>query len=290
MILVTGATGNVGSEVVSQLIATGCHVRALVRDPLKAARWNDRVDISIGDFRDPESVARASTGVRSVLLIASGTDDQSFSKILAAAHGCGVSHVVFVSGMVAGWTDSEGGVWFRNKEKILGACGLPWTVLRPCDFMTNTYQWIDTIEREGAVYNPTGGATTALIAPEDVASAAVKCLTHANFDGRTLNLTGSEALSVPEQVEILSQVLGRSIRAIDVSVQEAVRNLMRAGMSETAAGHTGEIYEREGRGEGSTITRDFTEITAKAPKTFRAWAKDHAGKFRWPRLPRERQL
>jgi (4-alkanoyl-5-oxo-2,5-dihydrofuran-3-yl)methyl phosphate reductase len=280
MILVTGATGNIGREVVTQLIAAGWPVRAFVRDARRAPPWGTRVDIAIGDFREPESAARACAGVQSVLLIAVGTDDESFSKVLAAAQRSGASHVVFVSGTVAEWVDSAGGAWFHNREKILGAFGLRWTVLRPCDFMTNTYQWIGTIEREGAVYNPTGGARTALIAPEDVASVAVKCLTQSNFDGRTLHLTGAEALSVPEQVALLSQVLSRPIRCVDVSVQQAVENLIRSGMSAISARYVEEIYEREGRGEGSKITRDFVEITAKAPKTFRAWAEDHSKNFR----------
>lgn len=279
MILVTGASGNVGSEVVSQLIDDGQRVRAFVRDPVKAARWNARAEIAIGDFGDPESIARACAGVRSVLLIAAGTDVAALSKLLDAMRMSGAPRIVFISGSVANWPDSQIGALFRDREDVVENCGSPWTILRPCDFMSNTYQWADAIKREEVVHNPIDSAKISLIAPEDIATVAVKCLTSGEVDGRTLNLTGGEALTVPDQVEILSQVLGRPIRCKEVSVEQAVGGLIQSGMSKTSAQYVGEIYERERRGQSSAITRHFTEMTAKEPKTFRAWAGDHSERF-----------
>jgi (4-alkanoyl-5-oxo-2,5-dihydrofuran-3-yl)methyl phosphate reductase len=279
MILVTGATGNVGSEVVAQLIAAGCRVRGLTRDPLKAARWNDRAETAIGYFRDPESIARACAGVRSVLLIAAGADVAPLSKLLDATRLSGAPRIIFISGSVADWPNSEIGALFRDREGVVRNCGLPFTVLRPCDFMSNAYQWTNTIKRRGVVYNVLGSAKSALIAPEDVAAVAVKCLTTGEFDGQTLMLTGSEALSVPEQAEILSQTLRTPIRCIEVSVAQAVDSLIQSGMSEVAARYAGEIYERERRGEAEKLAQQFATITGKTPRTFREWAQEHMEKF-----------
>lgn len=279
MILVTGATGNIGRKVVSQLIAARLPTRVFVRDSSKAAHWANRVELNVGDFQDAPSFARACEGVRSVLLIAVGTDVTVLSKLLDAMRMSGALRMVFISGSVANWPDSEIGALFRDRESVVKDCGLPWTILRPCDFMSNAYQWADAIKREGIVYNPLGNVKSALIAPEDIAAVAVKCLTSAEYVGQTMNLTGSEALSVPEQVEILSQALKRPIRCIEVSAQQAVTHLIQSGMPEISAQYVAEIYERERRGEAAKLTPDLVNITSRQPKAFREWVQDHADHF-----------
>jgi uncharacterized protein YbjT (DUF2867 family) len=146
--------------------------------------------------------------------------------------------------------------------------------------MSNTYQWIGTVMDHGVVYNPTGDFRNALIAPEDVGAAAVRCLTSQDFNGQTITLSGGELLSVPEQVNILSEVLNRPIRCVDVSVDTAVENLVRAGIPAASAWYAGEIYERTRLGNAAKLTSDLVKITDRDPKTFHSWVQDHAGKFR----------
>jgi (4-alkanoyl-5-oxo-2,5-dihydrofuran-3-yl)methyl phosphate reductase len=286
MILVTGATGNVGSEVLSQLAAARWPVRAFVRDPHKATPWADRVEIAEGDFNDTESFARAADGATAALLIAvSGFADHA-AGLLRAAQASGVARVVLVSGSVAEWPDSDVGKWFRNCEDAVRNCGLGWTILRPCNFMSNAYQWISSITREGAVYNPTGGGKAALIAPEDVALVAANYLKSPGGDSTTVQLTGGEVLDVLRQVKILAQILGKPIRCVDVSIQAATEKLIGSGMPEASARFTAEIYERTLRGQAAALTQDFIRITGNSPRTFRSWVHDHIGKFLRPSVTR----
>ncbi|MGA9884402.1 MAG: NAD(P)H-binding protein [Candidatus Acidiferrales bacterium] len=279
MILIAGATGNIGSEVVSQLTAANCPTRIFIRDPRKAPHWGKDVEIAVGDFRHPESFARAAKGADSIFLVASGTGGEVFSKLLGALRYVGAPRVVFISGTVAEWPRSEVGRWFRDREDKIRNCGLRSTILRPCDFMSNTYQWIATMKEQHVVYNATGTAKAALIAPEDVAAVAVTCLTSSQFEGQTIGITGGESLSVPEQVHIIAEALKVPIRCVDISVQQAVENLMRTGMSESSARSAGEIYDRTRRGKSARLTRGFTKITATAPKTFREWVQQHSERF-----------
>ncbi len=263
----------------SQLAAAGFLTRAFVRDPRKALHWGNRVQVAVGDLRYSESFARAAEGANSVILIATGTDAEKFARLLDALRENSAVRIVFISGSVAEWRHSEVGGWFREREEKVRNCGLRSTILRPCDFMSNTYQWIATIKEQRVVYNPTRVAKTALIAPEDVATVAVTCLRSSDFEGQTIGFTGGESLSVLEQVHILAEVLKVPIRCVDISVQQAVDNLTRAGMSERSARSVGEIYERTRRGESARLTRDFARITAKSPKTFREWVQEHSEKF-----------
>jgi uncharacterized protein YbjT (DUF2867 family) len=279
MILVTGATGNVGSAVVKQLIADGWAVRAFVRDLSKTGHWGDRVEPAIGDFNDPESFSRAAEAAEAILLVAAGGFADHAADLLNAARASGVERIVLISGSVAEWLASDAGEWFRNCENAVRNCGLRWTILRPCNFMSNAYQWIGTINREGLVYNPTGNSKAALIAPEDVAHVAARCLESPDRGGKTIPLTGSEAFNVPQQVQILAEVLRKPIRCVDVSVETGVDQLIRSGTAPASARSTAEIYEKMLRGEAAAITADFTGITGKQPKTFRSWVRDHREKF-----------
>jgi uncharacterized protein YbjT (DUF2867 family) len=280
MILITGATGNVGSEVVSLLVASGQPTSVFVRDRRKAAQWSNRAQVAVGDFSDPDSFARAAEGTESIFLIAAGTSSENFCRLLRLARAGRAPRVVFVSGTVADWPDCEIGALFRNWEQIVRACGLPWTILRPCDFMSNTFQWIGAIRNQGAVYNCTSEAKSALIAPGDVAATAVACLTSSDFDGQTIGLTGDELLSVPEQVEILRGILRRPIQCVDISIDTAVESLRHSGASEASARFAREMYEMEARGEAAKLNGNFAKLTGRPPKTFRVWAQDHSERFR----------
>lgn len=145
--------------------------------------------------------------------------------------------------------------------------------------MSNAYQWIGTINAEGLVYNPMGDARFAAIAPEDIAVVAVKALVDPGLSGDVFELTGGEMLSVREQVGILSKVLGRSIRCVDVPAETAVQNLIRAGIPPQLAAAVGESYEAVRNGRILAIKDTVEKVTGRKPITFETWARQHASRF-----------
>jgi uncharacterized protein YbjT (DUF2867 family) len=277
--LVTGATGNVGREVVSRLLADGAKVRVFTRDPGKAARWGDRVQLATGDFTDPDSFEHAIAGAQGVFLMNGGPDAASFRRLVAAAKVWGDPRIVFLSTILAGVPDSKMGQLHKDREDAIRESGLPGKFVRPGGFMTNAFQWIGTIKAEGAVHNAMGNGKFAPIAPEDIAAVVVEALKAPNYPDEVFELTGRELLSVPEQVGILARVLGKPIRCVDVPVETAIQGLIRAGVPAQMAAAAGQSFEavRDGR---AAIVRDTVEtMTRRPPKTFEAWAREHASHF-----------
>jgi uncharacterized protein YbjT (DUF2867 family) len=286
MFLVTGATGNVGSQVVAQLLARGESVRVFVRDANKVAQWGDRVEIAIGDFTRPDSFARATAGADGVFLLNGGPDGEPFTRLIAAAREQGNPRIVFLSTLFAGLADSQVGKLHKDKEDAIRASGLRGTFVRPGGFMSNAYQWIGPIKAEGVVYNVMGGGKFAPIAPEDIAAVVVEALTAPRHsyddmtnDGDVLELTGRELLTVPDQVNILSDILGKSLRCVEVSSQAAIDGLIRGGTPPHMAAAVAESFDaiREGR---AVIVKDtVARVTGHPPKTFETWAREHAARF-----------
>jgi uncharacterized protein YbjT (DUF2867 family) len=151
--LVAGATGNVGSEVVARLLAAGYRTRVFMRDPSKAAPWGDRVEIAIGDFQKPDTFARATAGVDAVFLMHQSPDQEAFARLIAAATES-QPRIVFLSSLAANQPDLQVGRLHLLKENTIRESGLQAKFIRPGGFMSNAYQWIGSINAEGAVYNP----------------------------------------------------------------------------------------------------------------------------------------
>jgi uncharacterized protein YbjT (DUF2867 family) len=279
MYLITGATGNVGSEVVDQLLAKGEKVRVFTRDAGKVSRWGDRVGVAIGDFGKPDTFARAIAGVEAVFLMNGALESETFRGLIATAKAQGSPRIVFLSSAAANSPDLFIGRLHKQKEDAIREAGLQGGFIRPGGFMSNSYQWIRTVKAEGVVFNPMGTGRSAPIAPEDIAAVAVKALMDANLSDEVFELTGGELLSVPEQVNILADVLGTPIRCVDVPTETAVQGLIQSGVPAPVATAVGKSFEaiRDGR---ATMVRDTVKIvTGKPPKTFREWAQRNASRF-----------
>ncbi len=275
VILVTGATGNVGKHVVSSLAGAGAGVRALVRDPAKAS-LPEGVEVVRGDLSSPQSLAAAFGDVHSVYLMWPGIPVQPrVVEVLATR----AKRVVYLSTDVVDLADGEQATSYHQEiERLIRKSGLSWTFLRPIDFATNTLAWADQV-RQGVVRWPYGRAARSLIHERDIADVAVHVLTSAGHDGARYVLTGPESITHAEQVRIIGETIGRPVRWEDLPPEIARQQL-------TAAWGNAQFVEARLKAWASfvespeRVTDTVQRLLGRPARTFRSWARDHAGDFR----------
>jgi uncharacterized protein YbjT (DUF2867 family) len=279
MYLVTGATGNVGSQVVKQLLDGGRQVRVFTRDAAKVAHWGNQVEVALGDLNSPETFAKAIAGVKGVFLMNGPLDGGIFRQLIAAAKAQGSPRVVFLSTLFAGFPESSIGQLHKDKEDVIRASGLPGKFIRSGAFMTNAYQWLGSIKAEGAVYNAMGTGEVAPVAAEDIAAVAVHALTDPTPSSEIFEVTGGELLTVPEQVEILASAAGRPIRSVDISTEAAAQNLIAIGTPPPVAAAVAQSFEAIREGKMAFVKGTVRQLTGREPRSFQSWAQEHAASF-----------
>ncbi|MET7483841.1 NAD(P)H-binding protein [Streptomyces sp. NPDC005538] len=281
MILVTGATGTIGSEVVRQLVARGEKVRALTRDP-EQARVPSGVETARGHHADRASVDAALTDVEVAFFVGVfGPDDAEHDRsLVAAARAAGVRRIVKLSGIGTG-DPAVGpvGTWHMAGEQAVRDSGLEWTILRPSAFASNTLGWAASVRTGSAIPNTSGTGGQGVVDPRDVSEVAVAALLDAGHTGRTYTLTGPEVLSVPDQAAVLAGVLGRPVEVRDLSTAEAREYLLGLGFSDTFidASEISRAYVRGGGNE--VVTDDVPEVLGRPARTYREWAEGHKEMF-----------
>lgn len=279
MYLVTGATGNVGSEVARQLLSKGHRVRVFTRDAAKLAQFDGEVEVAIGDFTSPETFVPAVSGVDGIFIMNGPLDGGLFRQLVAAAAAQGNPRIVFLSSIFAGFPESSIGQLHKDKEDVIRASGLRATAVRAGAFMTNAYQWLGSIKAEGVVYNAMGAGKTAPIAAEDIAAVAVHALTEPGPVPEMLEVTGGELLTIPEQVEILAKARGKAIRCVDVSTEAAVDGLTRIGTPAPVAAAVAQSFEIVREGRAAMVYDTVERLAGRRPRSFASWAREHADRF-----------
>lgn len=284
MILVTGATGTVGTEVVRQLLDAEQEVRALARDQITAARkLGPNVAIVEGDPSQPDTLDAALRGVdRMYLLLPMAPMLQQWdAEIVSAAQRAGVGHIVKHSNIGA---DDEHATtmqrWHRAGERLIESSGITWTFVRPTGFMSNALSWADMIKSQGIVYTPGGDGKLAVIDPRDIAAVAVAALTEPGHERHAYDLTGPEALSAADQVTIISDEIGRPITHIDIPESAARESMLGTGMPAEIVDALLEFVTDVRAGRSAPIRSDVENITGRPARTFQAWTHDHAAAFR----------
>ncbi|GLW70901.1 NmrA family transcriptional regulator [Kitasatospora phosalacinea] len=282
MILVTGATGNVGRALVRALDAKGAPVRALVRDPARAARLPARVERVVGDLGEPATLAPAFDGADRVFLLTPGLGSEHTAHAVAAARAAGVRHLVHLSSAnVLGDPVPAMGRWHHDREEIVRGSGIPFTVLRPGGFMTNALEWADTIRTGGYVLDPVGPGRLAPIDPADVADVAALVLTEDGHRGEHHALTGGEALTVTEQVALLAAATGRPLAVRPAATpEEAVRARFPDGAPAALAAAITETFALLRADTTGFRTDTVQRLLGRAPRTFADWCARHADAFR----------
>ncbi|GAA2615263.1 NAD(P)H-binding protein [Actinomadura fulvescens] len=276
MILVTGATGNVGSEVVKALAADGEPTRALVRRP-EAVALPEGVEAVGGDLNKPGSLVQALTGVRAVFLLP-GYEDMP--GLLGEVRKAGAEKVVLLSGGSAGLGDLSNAVtrYMAASEAAVRASGLSWTFLRPSAFMSNALRWLPQLQAGDEVRVSFPTVRTASLDPFDLGAVAARALLGDEYDGEILWPTGPEAMLPAEQVAVLAGALGRDLRAVELTNEEA-RAEMTAAMPVEYVDAFFDFYVT-GSLDESTVRPTVREVTGRDPRTFAEWANEHAGDFR----------
>jgi uncharacterized protein YbjT (DUF2867 family) len=279
MILVTGATGTIGTEVVRLLAERGEPVRGMTRDPDGA---NSPAEFVRGDFDDRASLDHAVAGADAVFLLNAPGPwiERHDLAMLEAVRAHGVGTVVKLSAIGTGENpELRVGGWHLPGERALQASATAWTILRPSSFATNTLQWAPAIRVGEPVANLTGTGAQGVIDPRDIAEVAVAALTTPDHAGRTYTLTGPELLGTPDQVEILRKVLGRPIEVLDVPLDVASAQMI-------AAGRDPEFVEGAMRGQrfiaeggNARLTDDVASVLGRAARSYADWAQDHRAAF-----------
>jgi uncharacterized protein YbjT (DUF2867 family) len=283
MILVTGATGTVGSEVVRQLNAAGQKVRALVRDPAKAEKIKGpNVELAKGDLTQPETVRAALQGADKLFLLFTGVELGAVEpKVVEEAKKAGVKHIVKLSVMGA---EMEPGIALarghRTSEKAIEASGIPYTLLRPSGFMSNFLTNAGSIKAQGKFYGPWGDGKMGVIHPADIAAVAVKVLTTSGHEGKAYVLTGPESLNNAEEAKILSEVIGKPAEYVNVPPEAAADGMVKGGMPKAYVDMLIEFSGVVRAGFTAVTTPGVEQVLGRKPKSFREWANENAAAFK----------
>jgi uncharacterized protein YbjT (DUF2867 family) len=284
MLLVTGATGHVGRELVRELDAQGTEFRVLVRDPARSAGLPERAERAVGDLGQPATLARAFDGVDRVFLLVPGTGTEHTAHVLAAARAAGVRHLVYLSSYaVLGDPMPAMGRWHHEREQMIRASGTPATFLRPSGFMTNAFDWLPTIRAAGYVLDPIGPGRAAPIDPADIAAVAALALTRSGHQGQEYVLTGDEAFTVAEQVQILARAIGRDIEVREVATPaEAVAFRYPGGAPPALADAIVEGLTLMRADTAGLRTDTVRQLLGRRPRTFADWCARNATAFPSP--------
>ncbi|MFC9756338.1 SDR family oxidoreductase [Streptomyces sp. NPDC056921] len=278
MILVTGATGTIGREVIRRIPAD-LAVRIMARHPERVTGASAAAEIVYGDFSDPASLVGVLRGVRTVFLVTNpgGDDDEGFIR---AARSAGVRQVVKLSAAAVADSRAEDLItrWQRRNEDLLRGSGMEWTLLRPRAFMSNALSWAGSIRSDGVVRALYGASANACVDPRDVAEVAVRALTEDGHAGRAHTLTGPEAISAAEQTARLAELLCRPLRFEELGPEQA-RAALGARYPADIVEALLESAERGGAGAKADVDGTVARLLGRPAGTFRGWAADHLSAF-----------
>jgi len=284
MILVTGATGNVGSAVLAELADKPVNVRAFVRDPARLTVRAPNIEVVQGDFASESDVRRALDGV-DVAFLASNFSPSMVdlqSRFIALAKITHVRRLVHLSGVGANMQIccARALRWLGQLEATAADSGMTVTNLRATFFMQNLLQFASTIKQQGIIAGPFRSGRWTFVDARDVGAVGAVALLNEQHDGKTYVVTGSEALSYQEVAERLSKKLDKSVRYLDITANEARGRLQATGSSPVMIEATLELWDACASNlinvAPTSVVRD---LTGRAPRSLEDFVADHRSRF-----------
>ena len=279
MILITGASGNVGREVLRQAVLAGQRVRAAYQ-VVKQASVPDGVKAVVVDFNQPQTLQAALAGVEKVFLVGPPTDqliplERRAVDVIARSQ---VRHLVKLSAM--GGRDAIFPRQHAESEDYIRSTGIPYTFLRPNGFMQNLVNYsAPSIRTIGKFYGSEGDGRVSIIDIRDVAAVAVKALSEDGHAGKTYTLTGPEALSNSQVARKMSEVLGREVQFVNLPPDDLKTALVSAGVSEWNAGALIDLQRLYREGKASSVTDDVKRILGREPRSLTQFLMENRGAF-----------
>ena len=279
MILITGASGNVGREVLRQAVLAGQRVRAAYQ-VVKQASVPDGVKAVVVDFNQPQTLQAALAGVEKVFLVGPPTDqliplERRAVDVIARSQ---VRHLVKLSAM--GGRDAIFPRQHAESEDYIRSTGIPYTFLRPNGFMQNLVNYsAPSIRTIGKFYGSEGDGRVSIIDIRDVAAVAVKALSEDGHAGRTYTLTGPEALSNSQVARKMSEVLGREVQFVNLPPDDLKTALVSAGVSEWNAGALIDLQRLYREGKASSVTDEVKRILGRETRSLTQFLMENRGAF-----------
>lgn len=284
MILVTGATGKNGAEIIRRLSGRKERVRAMVRLHNGRMRGTSTTELEYveADFDDPASLRKVLRDVQRAFLVTNSSEhvEERQLRFVDLAREAGVKHIVYLSQLHAA---SDSPLRFLRYhaavEEALRRSGMSYTNLRPNLYMQALLMIGHSIASEGRFLAPAGDARISVVDVRDIAAVAVAALTRSGHEGKTYDITGPEAITHTEMAAQLSEALERRVAFVDVPEREFREALRGFGMPDWQADGLLEDYAHYRRGEASNISSAVKDVTGGVPRPFIAFARDYKPAF-----------
>ncbi|MDH3648442.1 MAG: SDR family oxidoreductase [Saprospiraceae bacterium] len=283
-ILITGATGKVGSAVTAELQSKGISFKAMVRNPDKAQELNNQgVETIAGDFADPLSYRSALDNVQKVFLLVPPDENmaQMECDFIDACKEADVEHIVNISAVgTARDSPLNLGQFHYRTEEHLKASGIAYTILRPHSFMQNLLGNIGTVKAQSSIYSSAGDVGVPMIDARDVGAVAAAVLTNPGHENEVYHVTGSNLVTQPDIASAISEAVGREITYVPVPDEAAHQAMVGMGLPPWLADDLVGMTRFWREGHGVAIDPIAEQILGRSTRTVQDFIQDHVFLFR----------
>jgi len=283
MILVTGASGTAGREVLRAVAKSGAKHRAMYRSAAEAAKAPPGTETVVADFAKKETLGPALRGVSSVYLVCGPVPDlvKLESNMVDACVQAGVTHLVLNSALGAGDYNKSFPSWHRKVEDKLRGTTLSWTILRPNSFHQNTVTYYaPSIRAQGVFYSSLGNSRMSYIDVRDVATAVAKTLDGKEHSGKIYELNGPEALTASEVAGKIARHSGRPVQYVDIPMEAQRKSMLDLHMPEWQVTALLDLQQYYVNGKGGEVEDSLQSLLGRAPITMDEFLSENSAAFR----------
>ena len=283
MILITGASGSVGREVVREVQKTGVEFCAMFRSKEEASKAPTGVKTVTADLQDKRSLLSALQGVERVFLVCSPIRElvELEGNAIDACKEAGVKLIVLNSALGAGNYDKSFPSWHRKVEDKLKASGIAHVILRPNGFMQNTVTYLaPSIRAQGAFFDAMGNAKTSYVDVRDVAAVAAKALTEEGHAGKIYELNGPEAITQDDLAKRIAAKAGREVKHVNIPCEAHQKAMLDLGMPEWQVNALIELQDYYVSGRAASVDGVTAKLLGRPARTMDAFLAEYAAEFR----------